>query len=452
VEYPNVRQAKVHKKTSKSTFGFEHTPVSALKRKSLHVVSKVERNKRHRRNLLWVALWAGLTVALAGCGRQAFIVGSASQTATAGTFTMPAKVDILLAEDNSGSIKEIYGTIAQQTTGFLKKLEANKAWDYHFATIPMTSDRVINQVVASKYDSNWGAAWLPPFPGALPGAPGTLPSNIFRTLLTYSGFLSQSDINSFNNGQEPTFEKIRKALYENTSNTFLRPDALLVIIAMGNGNDTSGVTYCKRSDGYLAQAEQLSPTSIIPNSCVRDGQSVAYAQTGNSSLSNYQTLFENAKLIPGMTKFYSVVSQQTGYCLGSNSFAGTRYNQMALNLGGGIFNICYQSISTVLDQMAASLHATRLGFRQRFVPLPHQPEVSTIKVTKSSNGQTITIPQDAVNGWTYAGYLTDVPLIEWPTEMNKATGFMIELHGSAKIVGDEVIDIQSKPAGVSNSI
>ncbi len=460
---------KAEKKHLKSSFRTTRAPASALaatwKRKSLHVVTKVERNKKHRRQLLWLALWAGLTVALAGCGRQAFVVGTSSLKVSAGTFTIPAKVDILLAEDDSGSIKEIYPSIASQTTSFLSKLENNKAWDYHFATIPLTSDRNITQVVGSKYDSNWGSQWLSPYPGAVAGAPGTITATAFRTLLNYSGFLTQTDLNSFNNGQEPGFEKIRKTLYDSSSGSngtnFLRPDALLVLIVMSNGNDTSGVTYCQRSDGYLAPAEQLSAGSILPGSCTKDGVSVPYAQTAASSLAYYQAQFQNIKLFPGMTKLFSVVSQQTlrGYpydygCLGGPAYLGTRYNQMAATLGGGQYNICQQSVGSVLDQLASQLQSTRLGFRQRYVTLAQEPNVNTIKVTKFLNGdtsQSANIPQDANNGWTYVGLQNNVPLIDWPTNMNNASGYMIELHGSAKLIGDDSIDVQFKPAGVSNS-
>ena len=82
------------------------------------------------------------------------------------------------------------------------------------------------------------------------------------------------------------------------------------------------------------------------------------------------------------------------------------------------------------------------------------PELSTIRVTKYLGGDTRqpqVIPQDPVNGWTYAGYLTDVPVIDQPIPMNHQSGYAIELHGTAKLIGGDTASVEWKPEGARDS-
>jgi hypothetical protein len=72
-----------------------------------------------------------------------------------------------------------------------------------------------------------------------------------------------------------------------------------------------------------------------------------------------------------------------------------------------------------------------------YVVLPEEPNPATIVLKK--NG--VTVPNSAVNGWTYAGYLANQPTSYFPTSGNEKSGFMIRLNGSAEFKGTDTISI-----------
>jgi hypothetical protein len=172
-----------------------------------------------------------LTALLSGCGTPAFTVTTTAQTqASPGTFTIPPKVDIVLVEDDSGSRAEIQEALATQVPGFLSSLE-NRDWDFHFTSIPLTQFRPVTEATASKYDPNWGSAWLPPFPGASQAVPGSLAASLFRRSQEYSGFLNIQSVRNELNGQETGLENMTRILADPTLKTrgFFREDAMTLV-------------------------------------------------------------------------------------------------------------------------------------------------------------------------------------------------------------------------------
>ena len=385
---------------------------------------------------LAVLAMAGAVLALTGCGKQAFVVTSSVEAQQApGNFVIPPKVDILLAEDDSGSMFEAYDQVAKQMPGLLGGLESN-GWDYHFATIPLTTPvSGITQVMGSRYDSNWGSQWKQPYPAAKPNGPGTIIANFFRTPDQYSDFIGLDRISNSGNGAEQGFEMIRRGLYSGASGTGLfRPDALLVVLVIGNGQDTSQVNYCLRPDGVT-----------VP--CM-DGSDA-------TSFSYYQSQFQTIRPNPAQVKFYAAVAGvQSSNCLGGRSYIGSRYQRMASALDGASYDICSQPISSVLGSLAQNLHGKKLAYRSRYLFVGQDPDPNSIQVTRYSGGDkslSSIIPHDALNGWTYEGYLTDVYTIDSPILTNKGSGYAIALHGAAKLIGDDSASVTFKPAGAANS-
>jgi hypothetical protein len=399
--------------------------------------------------------WILATSTLVGCGKQGFLVDTATiQQKAPGNFVIPPKIDLLLAEDDTGSIKEIYSSIAQQLPVFLNNLQ-NKQWDYHFATIPLTTDRAFNQVTASRYDSNWGSSWLPPFPGASWDAPGMVDSSVFRFPSQYSGFLPAGYASNGVNGVEMGLNNINFALGNRTEGTnFLRDDALLVVLVIGNGEDTSGVNLCPRSgDNLMVPCEQASRPLCTDLSEMGD----PYARCGSQamSLNYYKGELQALKPDPKQFQMHAAVSLYGGGCLGkSRSHIGSRYIQMATDTGGKAYDICTQSVSSVLSSLSENLQNTRLAMETRYVFIDQEPEVSSIKVVKYMGGNTsqaIDIPQDPINGWTYQGYLKNVYAIDEPTPLNLSSGYAIELHGDAKLKGDDTASVTFLPKGSQDS-
>lgn len=411
------------------------------------------RYSRDRMTVLAFGLAAVL--GLSGCGKTAFVVTDANIKATApGSFSVPAKVDILLAEDDTGSIKEIYSAIAQQMPGFLSGLESN-GWDYHFATTGLTRVRAMSQVLPSRHDSNYYGlgSWTAPYPGASLFGPGTVTPSVFRTSSQYSGFINFSDTSNAGGGIENGFETIRSTLVNQAPGTnFLRPDAMLVMLVVGNGDDTSKVNYCTRSDGITVPCEQM--TSTVCSDISQAGQAGATCGSTALSLNWYASQFQAMKTSAAQVKFYAAVGDGSANCLGKKSRVGTRYTQMSYALGGVAYNVCAAPVSSLLSGISSNLRNTRMAMRTRYLFVDQEPDESSIEVTKYKDGsaaQALLIPQDAENGWTYVGNVSNVFAIDSPIPMNLSSGWAIELHGSAKLLGDDTANIKFRRKGAQNS-
>lgn len=399
----------------------------------------------HWKKQKWILALSSAILAVTGmgCGKQAYVVGNSSEASQApGTYLIPPKVDILLAEDDTGSMKEAYSQIATQLPNLLSNLDAQR-WDYHFAVTPLTTRRPINQVAASRFDGNWGDLWTRPFPDAPQFGPGTVTPYFFRKPFEFSEFLTPSDPTSALGGMEPGLDTIRYQLTSGIQGSgFLRTDALLVVLVAGNGNDTSGITYCTRSDGLVLPCEQVTGTGTQQSSFDSYKNSLLSVKAGDS-----------ARL-----RFYAAVSTANrSSCLGGAAYAGTRYINMASALRGQTYDICTTPIASIIGSLSNLLQSERASYRTRFLLITQQPDPSTITVTKYLGGngnQAVTIPQDANNGWTYVGYSSGgVNAIDYPLPSNPLPpGYLIELHGDAKLMGQDTAKVDYKIAGASNSV
>lgn len=381
------------------------------------------------------AVLLGLVSTLAftavSCGPPAYRGLEFTENAqSAGSTFIPAKVDIVLVEDDTGSMGQVYSQIKDQLNSFLQGLEGH-GWDYHFAVSPLTHFRAVSQALASKYDGNWGSQWIPSFPGAPQFGPGTLSSATFR--MPGDTFTGLSISTWTPTALEPGFATIKTFLQSGMgSSGFLRSDAMLVLVIVGNGQDTSGVSMCTRPDGFTG------PCDLV-------GQPDGSLQASfNSYLSFFQTFKGSAQKI----RMYSAVSPTySSSCLGGGAYQGSRYINMAGALGGKSYDICNTSVSSVLADLSNTLTQTKLAFRKRYLMISKEPQVPTIQVTRHSGGMTYNVPQNASNGWTYQGYLNNVYLIDDPVLMNLASGYAIQLNGNARLYGDDYATVTYKPVG-----
>jgi hypothetical protein len=181
--------------------------------------------------------------------------------------------------------------------------------------------------------------------------------------------------------------------------------------------------------------------------------------TGTSSFNSYVTSYKNLK--GGDTdkiRFYSAVANKVSNdCRGGRSHIGERYQDMAASLGGIAYDVCSESIVSILDQVESELDIEKRNFRKRYLFIGQDAELSTIVVTKykydeaANTWSTETIPQSEADGWTYAGWLDNVYEIDSPANLNLMSGWAIELHGSAKLEGEDSADVTFKPAGATSS-
>jgi hypothetical protein len=405
---------------------------------------------------LGTGMMFALTVSLiTGCGRQAYRVTDLVQSQVSpGTYGVAPKVDILIAEDDTGSRFTIQNELAAQLPEFLKELD-QKNWDYHFVSIPLNQTSLpISEVIASRHDSNWGDQWTPPFPGAVRNAPGTLNASFFRKPENYTGFLNSQAISNSANGFENGLESIRTALSSrlNTSG-FLRPDALLVVLVIGNGNDTSSVAYCERPWDRIAVPCETLGTAASSARVLQTGKTLA------ESLEHYkqELLRLKGNRMP-LVKFFSAVAKKSvSNCLGGYARTGTRYLQMSdffNGVGVGSTDICTNSVADVLTSLSEQLNAEKKNYRTRYLFISQDADPTTIKVTRYFGGDpnnAVEIPQDDENGWSYVGYVQNVYAIDYPLQTQLSSGYAIELHGNAKLVGDDRADVTFKPAGAVDS-
>lgn len=379
-----------------------------------------------------LATTAMVAATLSACGPQAFVPGTNKLSQTAGDMNLPPKVDILLGIDVKGAMKDIYPGMGSEIDQFTANMQAS-GWDYRFTAISLSEGDPLplNKIAVAKYDGNWNAfgSWLSPYPGAAPWDQ-QIASSLFSAITTPSSLFPSSLSGYGNDGHKSGIQN--QATFLNRSDVqtnFLRPGAMLAVITLSDSRDTSGGTW-----QYRAMDGQYIWTAPAVNNIPALAQQILTAKGGQ----------------PALVKYYSLVShlQQNGTCRGAYTFAGTRYEQVAAQLGGQSIDICSNTLPAALNQVSGNLINARAAFRKVYLVLGTEPKIETIRVTK--NGALV--PQDGANGWTYVGYVaTPTATIDSPVAMNPATGYFIRLNGSARLMGNDAATIEYENLGATSS-
>jgi hypothetical protein len=377
-------------------------------------------------------LVASVLTALSGCGGQSFDVVQAQQdSGPAGGSSIAPKVDLLLAVDNTGSTLEVQNTLNASIRSFLNQLNTmgpdNKPlWNFRVAAIPLSGPAAISTISASKYDAN-SANWVAPYPGA--PHTSTILSSMYVAPENFQVYTSSGTTA----GEEPGLANIGTALSSTTAQRyFLRPEAILAVVVLSNGDDTS--------DG---KADYSVYPPLIPG--------ISTAVLDKIKNAKGAALASSVHLIP-------VVAKRTGSCAqlpGSPAHEGTRYANAAALLGGhSLIDICSTPMSAALAQIQSQVAAIKLSYVKRFIQLDNRPNESTIAVVKNAaNGAHLSVPKsvNGSDGWVYLGQTTE-PMVSEPIEMDFRTGYMIQLIGDAyKLTGDETATVNYLPYGVTPS-
>jgi hypothetical protein len=361
--------------------------------------------------------------ALSSCGKQSFdVVQSQDNSGAAGSYSIAPKVDILLAVDNTGSTLEIQNRLNASIRSFLTELNSQN-WDFRVTAIPLSGTPSITTISASKYDansSNWVAAY--------PGAPhtSTIPSSMYISpdyFQVYTG-------SGTTDGKEPGISNIGTVLSSSNAQAyFLRPEAILAVVVLSNGDDTS-------------EAQSATYPYLAPGT-VNSGLISAIRNSKGSALAG------SVHLIPVVSPSYN------NSCIGSIAHPATRYSNAAAQIGGhALINICTTAMSTALEQVKAQVAAIQLTYVKRFIQIADRPNEATIVVTKHAvNGSSISVPKsvNGSDGWVYLGNVTE-PMISEPINTDYRTGYMIQLIGEAyKLTGNETAGVTYLPFGVTPS-
>ncbi len=367
---------------------------------------------------------ASVLVALSSCGSQSFdVIQSQQDSGAPGATSIAPKVDILLAVDNSGSTLGIQSTLNASIKKFLTDLN-NQGWDFRVTAVPLIGTPRITQISAAKFDGNWGAAWVPPYPGAQQSS--TIPASMFVRPENYAVQVNSNTTD----GQEPGIDTIGTALASSEAqNYFLRKEAILAVVVLSNGEDSSDPV------DYSAYPYTLpSSVSAAKLNKIRNAKGSALA---------------------GSVHLFPVVSYGASNCFGERARDAIRYRSAGMALGGhSAIDICRTPMASVLAQLQTQLQAIKLDYTKRYIQITSRPNEDTIRVTKKlANGQTIEVPKSSngSDGWVYLGLQT-VPMVTEPVPMDYREGYTIQLLGEAyKLVGGESATVQYLPYGVQPS-
>ena len=416
---------------------------------------------------------------LSACGPQAFVPGTVtSNQDAAGTLNIPPKVDIVMGISQDGTMSNIASGpqgLSADIQGFVDTLKA-KNWDYRFIAIPLhetdpgSSFNINNKASVSFYDGNYvsSGVWTPPYPGAVASSNAILPS-LFSAIFSIPGF-----VNGYNNAHETGLRnQIQFLSRSDVLTNFIRPDALLSIITFSNGDDhSSGNTsatyrYCHSSGNSYsydpAPSETVEPYGYWQQrnnglNCINDYNYVSQPNK-TSYVANHilPAKMGNTSLL----KYYSLIAGSNS-CRGMASRVGTDYIAAAnaLSSGNHVIDICpyTQSAAGALTQVANDLTQQQAVFRKVFLKVPSDPSLDTIKVTKISGGVSQVIPNDPTNGWTYYGNITNpVYSIDafqisgdptWhPYPAKPISGYIIQLNGTARMIGGETSRVEYMNSG-----
>lgn len=387
-----------------------------------------------------IAAYALVAMALTSCAKEEFQKQTVQATAAAVGFRqIPAKVDILIVPDNSPSVNGALSTVQSKLGSFVSSLQ-NQYWDYHVAKSFIVNPSPIREVLVNpefntrflKDGTDIGTSHMvvAPYARTNPNAFSLLPST--------------TTASSNDRTYENTYNNLVEVTTTGAAVNFLRPDAMLAIIVVTNGAegsvDSNGNGAIDSSSAWSLLEQYAESFKSLKN---YDERLIRFYPIASYALHNSTT--GTSCLAPGGTALP-----------GGSYFAMNNYIPglpMYNTSGGEILNFCNSgSLNNVLGDIAANLNIIKQAYVHSNIVLDEEPIESTLVVSK--NGQTLA--KDPTNGWQYRGFGTVYTIThildESGTEqpifcpgsttqicgLNRKTGYVIELNGSARMVGSDV--------------
>lgn len=272
---------------------------------------------------------------LFACSEQNFQTISSSQQADA-LAIYNNKVDVLWVVDNSSTTMERHQNRIASFMGSFHRGLLNSGTDFHVAatTMDMSTNGEDGDLVESGL---------------------VVRQNTGNAVTKLQSLIRQG---GEGNNFEVGLAAMQRAL-EKAPGSFLRTDALLVIVFITDDQDVS-----------------VGPTS-------------QYADYLNDLKG-----FNTSEKQNWIANFIGVTQLNDPRCrtFGMYSGIGRRYIELANDSGGVVDTICYTDFSSYMDQITARLQSVLNEFI-----LEDKPLLSTVRVIK--NGAEV--PQDEINGWVY---------------------------------------------------
>ncbi|MBU6374826.1 MAG: hypothetical protein KGQ59_02415, partial [Bdellovibrionales bacterium] len=322
----------------------------------------------------------------------------------------------------------------------------------------------------------WGESqWIQPYPGAAFGDldPSQILANFFKIPSAYTDYRDNLAPSLAPVGAEPGLATITEQLKDHLIGTgFHRDDALLVVIVLGNGDDTSGRMICRRSDGFQGPCDAggmasagttitscgspALPASHAPAGCSTGSSLGSYSSTyatsaAQSARNYYRTQIQSLRTNPAQVVVHAAVATG-GTCYSQDSYTGYQYSRFASETGGTQQNFCASQTSAMLKNIQQSLETKRLDLFTVYLLTDVEPDEATIEVVRYPGGDTsrpVTISKSDTNGWSYEGRIENQPRVVTAAgvAMNRATGWAVRLNGTARLKGNDTARVVYKPRG-----
>ena len=404
-----------------------------------------------------LAIVAATLALLPACGKQQFQKTTNTVSASgAGAYAIPAKVDVVVFQDDTGSMMSAQAEMQSKAASLLQDL-SNSGWDYRFMILPLTQKRTMAagsvQIAASQQDLNWkneSEGWSPPYPGMDEMLADRVLNGFFARPYgygyapTFSNWLTDGETHGTAGSVELGLKNITEELTGSTrlnSIGFARNDALLVPIVIGNGDDTETFGYGPSCSSSPYGSYQYT------HDCDKDNNYPVLHSYANQILSSKGNNVSKIRLFAAVS---TIANRPLSSCYGGDgnngiTHSGSRYQVLAAALNGRSYDLCTRGVSGIFDDIKGALLSVKQTYRQKYLFIAEEPVQSSITITKYIGGSAsnaVSIPFDSTNGWTYAGYQTNLNAVDYPTPMFPQTGYAIELHGSAKLVGDDRADVK----------
>lgn len=368
-----------------------------------------------------ITMIAAASTLLSACGKaeykkQEFV----SKESQPNFRNIPAKVDIVLVADNTGSMNTALATVESQFSGFIQNMKS-QYWDYRVAKVMISNPSNISRVLVNPELNN------PTLPDGTPNPNTDIlgSASIWTDSSQFLPIVSSINTGAGNNDHayQNLISKISTATYNvipGTTQHMLRQDALLAVIVLTNGVD---ITVDPYGNGAVSTA----------------------------TLANYANQISGLRSNSNIVRFYPVAAASTTNptygtnCLGGSSLIGSSYSKMITDglLQGLSTNLCnMSSLSQVLSAISNDIAVVREAFVREYIVIAEQPIPGTIQVFKNGNS----IPQSSTDGWEYLGGPQTINTITGimqndgtviPFSADAQTGYVIKLNGSAKMLGSD---------------
>jgi len=344
-------------------------------------------------------------------GQSTSAIETYSSTTCSGHTLIKPPVDFLFVWDNSHSSNFINNdakAALQNTVNYV-----SDRFDYRILVAPLYGGNSKNFIRAENPT------------GLNSFALGKLIANDDNSLFSAFNSLASTGGHTVEKG----FERTVELLNYGHSNGIFRQGSYVVAVIISNGDDNS----------YY-----LNPPSESSN----------FTSHYNSLMS-----IKNSTLKSSTFHFISLVAH-TNACK-SGYKTGGRYREMSTYIKNSLmpssriynrgpfadsFDICSTSFTNIFDEINQSIQDTVIAHVYNYWPVIENPNLSinTNQITAvKSNGTKLT-SGDTSNGFTYAGYLTNLNTRELPTAGEPKTGHMIQLYGNGKITYPECLIVTTQ--------